>query len=168
MGFPNRGEGGGGGPRNGKNSHIFPFFLVEDVPQQCCQYFLLWWYLQKKLQIVGDIYTQNWSIWGKFLSRPLPRGCLALNLALPVVPKHQNQANTTCGASSQPDLIHSDAHVQIFWHSRSNWGSWGKITVLFATRKGEIEGRGTHNLRFHQFPSNPIATSCATWSKPVE
>ena len=72
----------------------------------------------KKLQIVGDIYTQNWSIWGKFLSRPLPRGCLALNLALPVVPKHQNQANTTCGASSQPDLIHSDAHVQIFWHSR--------------------------------------------------
>ena len=30
-----------------KFPHFPVFFLVEDVPQQCCQYFLLWWYLQK-------------------------------------------------------------------------------------------------------------------------
>ena len=31
MGFPNWGEGGG---RHGKNSHIFPFFVVADVPKE--------------------------------------------------------------------------------------------------------------------------------------
>ena len=82
MGLPNRGEGGGG-PRLGKNSHIFPLFFFGNVPKHSSVVFLAQW----RSEISYPIHIYKWRFpprcWkhrNPFLgSRPLQvgrSGCL--------------------------------------------------------------------------------------------
>ena len=60
-----------------KFPHFPVFFLVEDVPQQCCQYFLLWWYLQKNSRLLA-IFTHRTDPFEGNFSPGLCRGAASL------------------------------------------------------------------------------------------